>query len=162
MRPPRIEAQFGLESVRSIVDAIKLLLQQLVLQAVGVTGALHNRPARGAFAAHEERHADDPLVADDGKKDTDPTEGIPNGDAYLCPTADIVPLSDDKDSLIAKVNAFSANGWTAGHTGIQWAWNLISDKWSWTGSEPDSYERIKDGKLVKAVVLMTGGIFNTA
>lgn len=102
------------------------------------------------------------LVAEDGKKDTDPTEGIPANDAYLCPTSDIVPLSDDKDLLIAKVNAFSANGWTAGHTGIQWAWNLVSDKWTWTGSEPDSYERIKDGKLIKAVVLMTDGIFNTA
>ncbi len=110
--------------------------------------------------------ATDPFnVAADGKKDTDPTEGIPKDDAYACPGTLITPLSDDKAALEAAVAKFQPEGWTAGHLGIQWAWNLISDKWggTWGGkSAPDSYTRVKDGKLLKAVVLMTDGIFNTA
>ena len=106
-------------------------------------------------------------VAADGKKDVDPTEGFPkdNADAYACPGTLITPLSDDKAALEAAVAKFQPEGWTAGHLGIQWAWNLISDKWggTWGGkSAPDSYSRVKDGKLLKAVVLMTDGIFNTA
>ena len=33
----------------------------------------------------------------------------------------------------------------------------------WGGvSQPDPYSRVQEGKLIKAVVLMTDGIFNTA
>ncbi len=41
----------------------------------------------------------------------------------------------------------------------------MSDEWAsmWGGdSAPDSYDRVKDGKLLKAVVLMTDGVFNVA
>ena len=105
------------------------------------------------------------LVAQDGIKDIDPTEGNVGNDAYACPATHITPLSDDRDQLVAEVNKFQPEGWTAGHIGIQWAWNLISDKWggTWGGdSVPDPYARVSEGKLLKAVVLMTDGIFNTA
>ena len=103
------------------------------------------------------------FVAQDGTKDTDSTEGFPRGgDAYGCPSTAITPLSDDRDSLIESVRRFTPGGWTAGHFGAQWAWNMISDKWSWGSSQPDSYDRVKEDKLLKAVVLMTDGIFNTA
>lgn len=103
-------------------------------------------------------------VRADGVTDIDPTEGLA-GSAYLCPSTKLVPLSQDRDALIAKVQGFTPNGWTAGHIGVQWGWNLISDQWGsvWGGaSAPDPYSRINDGKLIKAVVLMTDGIFNTA
>ncbi len=103
-------------------------------------------------------------VRADGASDIDPTEGLAYN-PYLCPTARLVPLSDDRDALIAKVRAFSPNGYTAGHLGAQWGWNLISDNWGgvWGGvSQPDPYSRVEEGKLIKAVVLMTDGIFNTA
>ena len=104
-------------------------------------------------------------VAADGTKDTDPTEGLAQGSAYTCPSAQLTPLATDKATLEAAVAKFQPAGYTAGHLGIQWAWNLVSDKWgsTWGGnSAPDSYSRVKDGKLLKAVVLMTDGIFNTA
>ena len=107
--------------------------------------------------------ATDPFyVKADGSKDIDPTEGA---STYTCPVSVLNPLSDDKDALIKAVDQYQPDGFTGGHFGAQWAWNLISDKWDgvWGGdSQPDSYEEVQEGKLLKAVVLMTDGIFNTA
>ena len=103
------------------------------------------------------------LVKADGINDVDPTEGL--GSKFTCPQAALMPLSDDKAALKASVNAYSLSAATGGHFGVQWAWNLVSDKWAsnWgSAGAPDSYDRIQDGKLLKAVVLMTDGIFNTA
>ncbi len=83
---------------------------------------------------------------------------------YVCPNGKLVPLSDNKDTLVSYVNSFNASGSTAGHIGVQWAWNIVSDKWggAWGGdSVPDSYAQVDKGKLLKAVVLMTDGEFNT-
>ena len=91
--------------------------------------------------------------------DIDPTEG--NG-SYRCPTAKIMPLTDDHDALKSRIDTFNAGGWTSGHIGMAWAWYLISPDWDniWTGdSTPVAY---KDGKTIKAVLLMTDGNFNTA
>lgn len=105
------------------------------------------------------------LVSKDGKDDIDNSDGQTPKGAYTCPSASLVPLTDDKDALVRAVNNFQAGGWTAGHFGIQWAWNLVSDQWGSTwggGGAPDSYSRVSDEKLIKAVVLMTDGSFNTA
>lgn len=82
----------------------------------------------------------------------------------ICPGSTLMPLSDDRDSLVAKVKSFTPNGGTAGHLGVQWAWNLVSPKWAgtWGGdSAPAAYEDVSSGKVIKAVVLMTDGEFNT-
>lgn len=76
----------------------------------------------------------------------------------------LIPLSDDRDGLIDTVNKFKTYNSTAGHLGVQWAWNIVSPKWAatWGGdAAPDSMERVEEKKLLKAVVLMTDGIFNT-
>jgi Flp pilus assembly protein TadG len=94
---------------------------------------------------------------------TDPFYVLPAPNK-TCPSNAILPLSDDKDMLVNYVNQFREGGSTAGHLGVQWAWNLVSDKWAgtWGGdSAPDPYSRVTDGKLLKAVVLMTDGQFNT-
>jgi len=91
--------------------------------------------------------------------DIDPTEG--NG-SYRCPTVSVMPLTDDHDALKSRIDSFSAGGWTSGHIGIAWAWYLISPDWNniWPPeSTPVAY---KDGKTIKAVILMTDGNFNTA
>jgi len=88
-----------------------------------------------------------------------------NKSKYSCPSNAIIPLSDDKANLIAKVKSFSTGGNTAGHLGAQWAWNLISEQWAstWgTSGAPDQYSLISEDKLIKAVVLMTDGEFNTS
>jgi Flp pilus assembly protein TadG len=102
-------------------------------------------------------------VKADSPKDVDPTGGLSN--AFICPPSGITPLSDDKDTVVSKVNAYVADGSTGGHFGVQWAWNMISEDWSATfsgGSAPDAYELVEKDKLIKAVVLMTDGEFNTA
>jgi len=112
----------------------------------------------GAFSDR----ADPFFVMADGTKNMDPTGG---GAGYLCPAAKVTPLSDDKDALIRTVASYQLSSSTGGHFGVQWAWNLVSDRWAgiWgRDAAPESYDRVKDGKLLKAVVLMTDGMFNTA
>lgn len=105
------------------------------------------------------------LVKEDGKDDIDNSDGSTPKNAFECPSATLMPLSDNRDQLVQSVKAFNPQGWTAGHLGIQWAWNLVSDQWGSTfggDSVPDPYTRVADDKLIKAVVLMTDGSFNTA
>ena len=92
-------------------------------------------------------------------KDIDPTEGT---SSYLCPKAKLQPLSNDKNLLKSKIGSLVADGFTAGHLGASWAWNLISPEWKdvWPAeSKPVGYG---DGKTLKVIILMTDGIFNTA
>lgn len=105
------------------------------------------------------------FVKADGRADIDNSDRRTPPDAYTCPSAKIVPLTDDKDQLINAVNSYQTVGATAGHLGIQWAWNMISDKWAGTfngDAAPDTHDKVENDELVKAVVIMTDGSFNTA
>ncbi len=79
-----------------------------------------------------------------------------------CPSAGIMPLSTDRAALKAKINSLSAAGSTAGHIGLAWGWYMISPNfgylWPNAVQKPAAY-KTKD--LVKVVVLMTDGAFNT-
>jgi hypothetical protein len=80
----------------------------------------------------------------------------------MCPTATIMPLTNSVTGLKSHIETFSAGGWTAGHIGLAWGWNTISPKWSsvFSGSmAPGSYG---DTRYVKAILLMTDGLFNTS
>lgn len=103
-------------------------------------------------------------VHEDQPKDTDSTEGQ---QAYTCPDADIIPLTDQRELLTRTVGGYRASGSTGGHLGLQWAWNLISEDWAgfWGGSSrPEPYAKTQGDKpeLVKAIILMSDGIFNTS
>lgn len=92
-------------------------------------------------------------------KDIDPTDGQY---AYACPVDAVLPLTNDKDALKAKVNGFIAKYGTAGHLGTQWGWYLISPNWNsvWTG--PSAPKPYGTKNLVKSIVVMTDGAYNTA
>ena len=45
------------------------------------------------------------------------------------PSAEIIPLTDDRALLTRTVDGYRASGSTGGHIGVQWAWNLISEDW---------------------------------
>ena len=79
-----------------------------------------------------------------------------------CPTnATIVPLTESKSTLWSAVRGYRDGGTTAGHLGTAWSWYLVSPEWSslWpSASRPAPY---RDGKTIKAVVLMTDGSYNT-
>jgi Flp pilus assembly protein TadG len=100
-------------------------------------------------------------IGPDNRNDIDPTENLVNN-VYVCPTAGVTPLTSDRKALVDAVKSYDANGYTAGHLGAQWAWNLVSPNWAntWQGnSRPDAYGK---KNLIKAVILMTDGTFNTA
>jgi Flp pilus assembly protein TadG len=124
-----------------------------------------NRAANGCV--FERRTAADdasdiaPIGLDDLKAQSDIAKG-----AQDCPKNNIVvPLTDNKATLKSAVTAFDLafdrKRSTAGHLGTAWAWYLISPNWSsiWPGTaKPVAYS---DKKTLKAMVLMTDGIYNT-
>lgn len=88
-----------------------------------------------------------------------------------CPSAVLVPLTKDKQKLTNAIDAYEAEGSTAGHIGVAWGWYTLSPNWSsvFTGeSAPASYSKLTEtgpkGQPVlrKIAVLMTDGEFNTA
>ncbi|MBS0334108.1 MAG: hypothetical protein JSS35_15170 [Proteobacteria bacterium] len=86
----------------------------------------------------------------------------PSSAGNNCISATIQPLTSDKTALHNTITSLTANGSTAGEIGLAWGWYMISPNWTgvWpSGSQPASYGT---DKLIKAVILMTDGAFNTA
>jgi hypothetical protein len=76
-------------------------------------------------------------------------------------SAELVPLSDDKEALKEKIDALTAGGYTAGHLGTTWAFYTLSPNWSslWsTESQPAAYGTENVNKIA---ILMTDGEYNT-
>ena len=95
------------------------------------------------------------------------TDDAPGNNRWLgtqatqCPTSSIMPLTSDASALKTQIDSFVANGYTAGHIGVAWAWYLISPEWAsvWpSASKPHEYD---EPNSIKAVILMTDGEFNT-
>lgn len=86
----------------------------------------------------------------------------PAADGNNCITATIQPMTSNITALENTIASLTANGSTAGHIGIAWGWYMISPNWGslWpSGSQPGAYGA---QNLIKAMVLMTDGDFNTA
>ncbi len=79
-----------------------------------------------------------------------------------CPSnAEVTALSDDNRELKRAIGRLRSGGSTAGHLGTAWAWYTVSPEWSsvWPAAgRPVAYG---DKKTIKAVVLMTDGVYNT-
>ncbi len=78
-----------------------------------------------------------------------------------CASAEIVPLSTDRTMLKEKIEALKDAGSTAGQIGVGWGWYMVSPNWGhlWPeGSAPADYST---RQLLKVVVLMTDGAFNS-
>jgi Flp pilus assembly protein TadG len=79
-----------------------------------------------------------------------------------CPTASISPLSSDETALKAKIDTLQASGSTAGQIGLAWGWYMVSPGfgylWPAEVNRPAAYG---GDDLLKVVVLMTDGEFNT-
>ena len=82
------------------------------------------------------------------------------GTLSCAPSDKIIPLTSNKTTLNNAVDAFSANGMTAGHLGTAWAWYMISPNWQnvWpVGNKPENY----GPNVIKVAVLLTDGDYNT-
>lgn len=79
-----------------------------------------------------------------------------------CLTPQIQPLTSTKETLTAALGTLSAGGSTAGHTGLAWAWYLISPNFASlfpAASKPASYEA---PNTLKILILMTDGEYNSS
>jgi Flp pilus assembly protein TadG len=96
--------------------------------------------------------------------DASPYDAMVNRDIRLayCPSAALHPLSTDGAGLRRTIDRFRADGFTAGHIGIQWSWYLLSPEWASVlpaSARPGAGGR---GEVGKYAILMTDGEFNTA
>ncbi len=74
----------------------------------------------------------------------------------------ITPLSSDKATLKTRIGELQAAGSTAGHIGVGWGWYLVSPTFGYLWpheSRPAAYDA---DDLMKVVVLMTDGEYNSA
>lgn len=109
------------------------------------------RQSAEAFTDAPAQGADSLLAAD--------TAYNPN---YSCPAQEVMPLNKHNNQLQNAVANYVANGGTAGHIGLAWGWYLLSPNWSALlpgDSQPKPYG---DPKTIKAVLLMSDGMFNTS
>ena len=68
-----------------------------------------------------------------------------------CPSAPILPLTDNWDVIEAKINAMNASGNTNTTIGLAWGWNMV------TFGGPESTAAAKADDLEKAIVFLTDG-----
>jgi Flp pilus assembly protein TadG len=81
--------------------------------------------------------------------------------ASFCPSQAVLPLTNNVDAIKAAIDGMQANGMTAGHLGIAWAWYMLSPEWDDvlpSDSEPVGYD---DDGFQKVAILMTDGMFNS-
>lgn len=81
---------------------------------------------------------------------------------YRCPGATLLPLTNDKTLLTNTINGYSAQGATAGHIGLAFGWNALSNRWSGIFSGSSAPGPYNAANVTKVVLLMTDGDFNTA
>ncbi len=78
-----------------------------------------------------------------------------------CSTSPILPLTSNKTTLKTAISDLVAGGSTAGQVGVAWGWYLLAPNFGYlwpTSSTPAAYKKTK---LIKAVVLMTDGEYNS-
>lgn len=82
-----------------------------------------------------------------------------------CPAAELVPLTADKRKLLASIDAFRADGFTAGGIAAQWGYYMLSPSWrtaiadAGLGAGPANHDV---RRVSKVAILMSDGQFNTA
>ncbi len=83
------------------------------------------------------------------------------GGTSTCSSSQLLPLTDNRDTLTSRISSLEAASTTAGQVGIAWGWYTISPTWSalWPGdSQPEPYT---NDDVKKVMLIMTDGAFNT-
>jgi hypothetical protein len=78
-----------------------------------------------------------------------------------CPNTQIVPLTDNRDTLHDTIDDLPATGNTAGSLGFLWAWYLLSPNFGYVWPEISRPAPYGKANLLKAAIIMTDGEFNT-
>lgn len=87
--------------------------------------------------------------------------GVCNRNNSASPLPAIIPMTSDKAALLTQINSFTPGGSTAGHLGTAWGWYMLAPTWNsiWNLATPPA--AYNDEKVIKAVVIMTDGLYNT-
>jgi Flp pilus assembly protein TadG len=75
--------------------------------------------------------------------------------------SEILPLTSDKDTLLAKVDTLTGKGGTAGQVGTAWSWYTLSPNWSSVLNSSSAPAAYGTSNLRKIAILMTDGEYNT-
>ncbi|HVY43871.1 MAG TPA: pilus assembly protein TadG-related protein [Hyphomicrobiaceae bacterium] len=79
-----------------------------------------------------------------------------------CVNQVVQPLTTNKTTLHNLANSLTATGSTAGHLGLAWGWYMISPNFGYLWPAASAPAAYSGANLVKAVILMTDGDFNSA
>jgi Flp pilus assembly protein TadG len=82
---------------------------------------------------------------------------------YVCPTTAVQPLRNrlSRSAVTGMINGLDGAGGTAGHIGAAWGWYMLSHNWESahpSGSKPET----AGPNVIKAIIIMTDGVFNTS
>ena len=83
----------------------------------------------------------------------------------VCPNAELIALTADKQRLLDTIDDFKADGVTAGAIAVQWGYYMLSPKWRTAISDAGQGAGAANHdtkKTFKVAILMTDGQFNTA
>jgi hypothetical protein len=79
-----------------------------------------------------------------------------------CLTPQITPLTSNKATLIAEIDALSTTGSTSGQIGTAWAWYMLAPNFSYLFTGADQQPAAYDAPHTKKIVIiMTDGEYNT-
>jgi hypothetical protein len=81
--------------------------------------------------------------------------------ALTCPSAKIMPLTENVTALKNRVNNFNADGATAGHIAIAWTYYMLSSKWNSAWGVASAAADFDEPGASKYAIIMTDGEFNT-
>lgn len=182
-----ISSSMSGSKVAAVQDAATLLIDHLlsgsssdgvriasIPYSSGVNAGVYGNLALG-WGADDDRHADGAsrVCVSERSGTAAFTDDAPEASKWVgprttrtsaCPLAgdELVPLTNDADALKMHIQNLFAQGYTAGHVGLAWGWYALSPEWSaiWpAASAPLPYGNPDE---LKAVVLMTDGVFNEA
>lgn len=80
-----------------------------------------------------------------------------NDNIEHCSNREIMPLTKNKKKLLAEVDKWKDNWWTASDVGLTWGWGTLSPQWNnyWkTKNQAKAY----NNEVKKYIVLMTDGV----
>ena len=85
-------------------------------------------------------------------------QGLPDyGPNFTCPLQQIIPLSNNKTTILNEINAMQAYGATVIPAGLTWGWHLISPIMSSVLFPSNAAASYSDTQTIKAIILLTDG-----
>ena len=89
------------------------------------------------------------------------SEFFGGGSTGCAASPEMEPLTSNRAALTSAISNLTADGYTAGQTGIAWGWNALSPNWNNLWPAASAAGQYTDNELLKFAIIMTDGDFNT-